>query len=246
MNEDQVVNARHLPRYRRDSDALRDELTYLHADLALLSHLWSFPAELFEAPPALIPFMAHNLTTECVHICFRVWLDNRKGVLTLRKLGNWLVDPGIRPEYRQELLDRLTAAEPTREAQDALEALRPIRHAALAHLELVPAQGLRTPPAPVPLGDLKIAAAALGKYFNAMVFGAEQFFVPMQFYSQDGSWHDGDLGYVLDCIALQSKWFTAPVEHPGFFRRVLRPQLGPDELAEVNRVRHRHRMKPLD
>lgn len=164
----------------------------------------------------------------------------------LKSFCRWLVDPVIRPQYRQELLDRLKSAEPSQDAHTALEAMRPIRHAALAHLELGPDQGLKTSPAIVPLSDLEAAASALGAYFNAMSFGAEQFFVPIQFYSQNDSWHDGDLGYVLDCIALRSKWFTAPIEHPEFFKRKMKPSLSPAELAEINGVRRRHRMEPLD
>ena len=103
--------------------------------------------------------------------------------------------------------------------EEILESFRSVRHCVLAHLDANVIGGLKSPPQPVVRRELQDVARALGRYYNAMSFGAEQLFVPIQFYSKDDSWWGGDLGYVLDRIALGSKWFTAPRDHPEFFRR---------------------------
>jgi hypothetical protein len=53
------------------------------------------------------------------------------------------------------------------------------------------------------------------------------------------------LGYILEQVAIGSKWFTAPVENPEFFARVLRPQLTDEDLRAINTVRRRRQMEPL-
>jgi hypothetical protein len=242
---DLVLLPEHLQDYWTKADALRDELIYFHANLRLLSQIRAFPATLFEAPPALLGFVAHSLTTECVHICYRILLDQTADRLTLHSLRGWLVDTAVRPEYRDDLRRRLRPASISRRANALAEGLRGVRHAYLAHLDYPTLAGLKSVPRAVPFGDLRILAGALARYFNAMLFGATQMFVPAQFGSDGGPWYEGDLGYILEQVAIGSKWFTAPVENPEFFARVLRPQLTDEDLRAINTVRRRRQMEPL-
>jgi hypothetical protein len=234
-----------LAKYERNFSALRDELIYLHSNLRLLSQLKAFPSELFEAPPALMWFLDHNLTTECVLICFRTWLDRRSTSLTLRRLAKWLVETAVRPEYKSWLEEQLAGGLPPSAVQDQAEALRDLRHATLAHLDSHVIAGLKSPPKLVAFDDLRSVADALGRYLNAMSFGGTHLFVIGQFYSSGDLWHEGDLGYVLDQIALGSKWFEAPTRFPDFFKKHMRPGLSEQELEAINSVRRRHNMEVL-
>lgn len=241
----EVINASYIERYKADFDALQDELVFLHSNLRLLSQLRQFPAGLFEAPTALLSFLIHNLTTECVLICCRLWCDKPRHTLTLDRFADWLVTTGILPDCRDELKIRLEKATPSKGIQKTIDNLRTVRHARLAHLDHLMLRGLRSPPATVPFTDLEKAAGALGHYLNAMAFGTEQHFVLIEFYSQNDEWHEGELGYVLDRLALGSKWFTELEQHPEFFWSYLRPQLGTEELQAINSVRTRYQMEPL-
>jgi len=243
--DEEAVNASCIGRYNADFDALQDELVFLHSNLRLLSQLRQFPAGLFEAPTALFSFLIHNLTTECVLICCRLWRDKPRHTLTLDRFADWLVTEGIRPDVREELKIRLEAATPSEDTQKTIDNLRTVRHARLAHLDHLMLRGLKSPPTPVPFRDLEKTAGALGRYLNAMAFGSEHHFVLIEFFSQNDEWHEGDLGYVLDRLALGSKWFTALEQHPDFFWSHLRPELGPDELQAINSVRTRYQMEPL-
>ncbi len=244
LKDHDVLNDRYLEQYRRDSGVLRDELVYLHSNLRLLSQLRQFPVSLFEAPQALFWFLIKNLTTECALICCRVWKDKPKRALTLNRLAKWLTERAIRPQYRDELTARLESARVPDSVESTIDSLRSVRHASIAHLDYQGIGALKSSPQPVSFQELRAAGEALGAFFNALSFGSQQLFVVVQFYSQDDAWFEGDLGYVLDRIALGSSWFTAPEKHPAFWR-VLRQRLDAEQLREINGVRTRHGLPPL-
>ena len=75
--------------------------------------------------------------------------------------------------------------------------------------------------------------------FNAMNFGAIRQFVLMQFQYDGQKYHQGDFGYVLDQIALGSKWFSLPERDPHF------ETLTAGQLAKVNEVRRRYNMPQI-
>jgi len=245
LKDNEVLNGRYLEQYRRDSGVLGDELVYLHSNLRLLSQLRQFPAGLFHAPRALLWFWTKNLTTECALICCRLWKDKPRTALTLDRLAKWLTDRAIRPHYRDELRARLVSARVPDSVESTIENLRTIRHASIAHLDHHVVLALKSSPQPVSFQELRAAAEALGAFFNALSFGLEQHFIVAQFLSKDDSWFGGDLGYVLDRIALGSRWFTAPETHPAFWR-IFRKELDAQQLHEINAVRTRHSMPPLD
>ena len=240
----EVLNDQHRQQYEAEADVLRDDLVYLHTNLSLALQLNDFDADLFEAPTALLDYLASSLVTECALICPRLWKDKRKSTLTLDRFADWLLDPGVRPKFRAELQARLTAALPAAGAEEAIERLRSVRHARLAHVSRNMVQGLSTPPAPVPLDELRTIAHALGTYFNAMSFGAEQTFVLLQFYSASGNWQDGELGYVLERLALGSRWLKEVDEFPHLWQ-IERKGLGEEPLRKINELRQKHNKHPL-
>ena len=242
LTDERVLNARSLRKYRRDIAVLGDELICLHSNLRLLSQLRAFPSDLFEAPPALMIFLVRNLTTDCVLTCYRIWLDPRRDCLTLKRMGKWLLETAVRPEYRGELKDRIDEATPSSEVESMAESFRRIRHATLAHLSVDALDGLNLLSTPVAFDDLQTVSTALGAYYNSMLFGSSQHFVVAQFHSEKNLWHEGDLGYVLDRVALGSRWFEAPARFPKFFQKNMLPSLTEDELEAINGVRRRHGM----
>src|SRR5438876_9085581 len=109
LSASEVVNKRHLSKYETEAGVLRDDLIYLHTNLSLISQLNDFDAKLFEAPAALLDYLGHCLLTECILICTRLWKDKRSKSLTLDRFAVWLLDPGVRPQFRSELQRRLTS-----------------------------------------------------------------------------------------------------------------------------------------
>jgi len=240
-----VLNERYLEEYRQAFSTLRDDLVYLHSNLRLLSQLRQFPARLFQAPRALFSFLTKNLTTECVQICCRVWKDKSSQALTLNRLADSLLAEAIRPRYRDELMARLLSARVPDSVESTISRLRSIRNASIAHLDHQVIRAIKSRPDRVSFDELMAAAKALGVYLNALTFGSRYEFVIAEFCSQEDPWFKGDLGYVLDRIALGSRWLSEPDEHRAFWR-VFRRKLDTRQLHEINDVRIRHGMPPLD
>jgi len=244
MHASDVINEGHLSRYEVESPVLRDDLVYLSTNLALVTQLNDFDADLFEAPSQLLNYIGQALLTECAVISARLWKDSSKGTLTLDRFASWVLDPGLRPEYRGQLKAMLSSASLTDETQKTIERLRSIRHARLAHINHRVIRGLSQAPEPVAIDEIQAVAGALASYFNALTFGDDHNLVVIPFGSSGDKWHEGDLGYVLDRIALDSTWLTLVDEFPQLWPD-LRRGLGRGELSKINEVRVRYNKKPL-
>ena len=240
-----VLNERHLSQYQRDSSVLNDDLVYLHSNLQLITQLGEFDAELFEAPTALFWYLGNLLITDCGMVCARIWKDKARGTLTLNRFAEWVLDPAIRPQYREALKLRLKKAALSPEAEEIVESLRDIRHARLGHIDHSVIAGLKTEPKSVPLESIKTLAQSFASFFNALTFGTVHEFVLVQFYAASGDWHKADLGYVLDRIALGSKWFGDVDQYPGLWR-IMRDRVNPEQLNRINAIRTRHGMPLLE
>jgi len=239
-----ALNKRYLAQYERNSAVLNDELVFLHSNLHLLSQLKSFDTDLFEAPSAFFSYLVHELITDSAMICTRLWKDKSNKSLTLERFATWLVDPAVRPQYRNALKARLKVVALDPKVGETIESLRNIRHARLAHIDHLVISGLKTEPTPVALEKVYMVANDLGKYFNALTFGIQNEFVLVEFHSRANAWYEGDFGYVLDRIALGSKWFTDVDKYPDVWR-VLQHSLDTDQVRRINEVRIRYGMKPL-
>ncbi len=244
LTASEALNERYLAQYERESTVLHDDLVFLHTNLHLLSQLESFDAGLFEAPGAFIAYLVNELATSSAMICTRLWKDKSRKSLTLDRFAKWVVDPGIRPQYRNALRDSLAKAAFDPAVEKTIESLRDIRHSRLAHIDHLVISGLKTEPTPVALEKIHKVADGLGTYFNALTFGTQYEFVLVEFHSRESAWYEGDFGYVLDRIALGSKWFTDVDKYPDVWR-VLEHSLDAEQVGRINEVRIRHGMKPL-
>ena len=191
-----------------------DDLTIAHTNLSILRQIRNFDADLFEAPTALLPFLSTNLIDQVLLILTRLWHDKAGRVMTLDKFATWLRKKGVRPKHRQRVAGTLDQAMPSSDVCDVIERCRKIRHARVAHLSAE--LRLRTTPVLVRQEEVECAAKALGDLYNAMNFGAIRQFVFTQFQYDGQKYHQGDFGYVLDQIALGSKWFSLPERDPHF------------------------------
>ncbi|MCP4600153.1 MAG: hypothetical protein GY847_06395 [Proteobacteria bacterium] len=244
MKPDEVLQPSRLPEYRKKMRIFWDELVYLHTNLSLLRQIADFDFKLFQAPEALFRYTSRNLMSQCVLIVTRVWGDKRKDVLTLDRFGAWL--PGsVKWTYMESVKNLLHSAQPSSKVVVLIDNLRSIRHADVAHLSRDIKLGFKTRPATLNLEEMQEIADCLGDYYNSINFGAEAAFVLMQFHAPSGKYHERQLGYVLDRLALGSKWFRIPEEHPSLWPEY-RAKLSSEELEEINAVGRRHRKKPLE
>jgi hypothetical protein len=70
-------------------------------------------------------------------------------------------------------------------------------------------------------------------------------FVLIQLEAPSGKYHESELGYVFDRLALGCNWFRIPEEHPSLWPKY-RAKLSCEELEEINAVRRRHRKEVLE
>ena len=235
IKPEDIIQPCHLAEYNRRMGIFSDDLTIAHTNLSILRQIRNFDAELFEAPSALLPFLSTNLIDQVLLILTRLWRDKPRRVMTMDKFATWLRETGVRPEHRHEVACAIDQAMPPSDICDALERCRKIRHARVAHLS---AQlRLRTTPVLVRQGEAERAAKALEDLYNAMNFGAIRKFVLVEFQYDGQKYHEGDFGYVLDRIALGSKWFSERDPH---FETLTEGQ-----LAKVNEVRRRYNMPQI-
>lgn len=236
---EEVLQPSRLPDYKKRMRIFWDELITLHTNLSLTRQIADFNFRLFQAPAEFFVYTSRNLISQCVLIITRLWGDKRKETLTLDKFGAWLVS-AVRSQYKNDVEGLLQVAQPSRELENFIESLRAIRHAEVAHLNLEAKLGFRTRPKPLNLGELQRIADCLGSYYNNINFNAESMFIPVNFLAEGGRFYEGQLGYIFDRLALDSKWFRIPEEHPSAWPRY-KAKLSPEELEEVNGVAKRHR-----
>lgn len=242
IKPENVINSSLLPEYNRRMDVFSDDLIIAHTNLSVLRQIKSFDEDLFEAPPALLSFLSTNLIDQILLILTRLWRDTARGVMTMDKFAKWLREKGVKQEYRDSVACTLDQAMPASSICDVLERCRKIRHARVAHLS---AQlRLRTMPVLVRQEEVERAAEALGDLFNSMNFGAIRKLVLPEFQCDGQKYHEGDFGYMLDRIALGSKWFSAHVRGPNLWPH-FRKMLSEEQLAKINDVGGRYDIAPM-
>ncbi len=245
IDASEAINQSYLEEYNSHIAVFRDDLIYLHSNLHFVGQIIEFDLELFEAPTAFLQYLANRFITEGILIITRLWEDKPSDAMTLDKLSKWLLDYGIKPNYRREFHERLNAAKPSAKIIESIKRMRKIRNARIAHIGKKTNIGLNQPPEPVVWEEVRSAAQFLGKYFNACSFGKKHMFVPIQFYAEAGAWHEGELGYILDLIALNSKWFELPEKFPHLWVKQWQT-LTQEQISEINSVRRRHNMKEIN
>jgi hypothetical protein len=240
---EKVLQPSRLEDYQRKMKVFSDELVYLHTNLSLLRQIADFDSSLFQAPVALFRYIRLNLMSQCVLIVTRLWGDKRKDVLTLDSFGAWLPS-AVRCCYTDDVKDILKATHPSRRVEDLIDNLRTIRHADVAHLGRDVKLGLKTRPAPIKLDEIQEIATCLGGYYNCVNFGAEMMFVLAQLEAPGGKYHESQLGYVFDRIALGSKWFQIYRDHPKLWPEY-KAKLSSEQLHALNAVAARQRQRTL-
>ena len=240
---EEVLQPSRLAEYQRKMRIFADELVYLHTNLSLLQQIADFDFTLFQAPVTLFAYVRRNLISQCVLIVTRLWGDKQKHVLTLDDLGAWLPDAVKRP-YMNDVRETLRVAHPSQRVIDLIDGLRRIRHADVAHLGRDVKLGLKTQPTPIKLEEVQEIATCLGDYYNSVNFGAEMMFVLVQLETRSGEYHESELGYVFDRIALGSKWFEIHRKHPDLWPEY-KAKLSSDQLDEINAVAMRQRQNAL-
>ncbi|MCP4680279.1 MAG: hypothetical protein GY854_33265 [Deltaproteobacteria bacterium] len=221
----------------------RDELVYLHTNLSLLRQIKDFDFLLFPTGGTFFRFVARNLATQSVLIVTRLWGDTSKKGLTLDRFRKWLTR-SVRRSYLQELEMLLDSVRPDQRIEKLIRDLRNIRHADLAHLDERVKLGFETPPTPVKLEDLQQVAESLGLIYNSTNFGAETFLVLINLQAPSGRSYEGQLGYILDLLALNSKWFRI-AEQDSHLWSEYRAKLSAEDLKKLNALRERHGIAPL-
>ena len=237
-----IVQPALLAEYDRRLGVFADDLTIAHTNLCILRQMRNFDAALFEAPAALLSYLGTNLIDQVLLILTRLWGDTSRGVMTMDKFATWLREKGVRPECRHSVASAIDQATPSPNLWNVIERCRKIRHARVAHLSAE--LRLRTTPVSVRLDEIECAANALGDLYNAMNFGATMEFVLIEFHCDDGRYDEGDFGYVLDRIALGSKWFSLPEKHPSIWPH-FRETVTEEQLTKINELRCRYNMVPL-
>ena len=235
IKPEDIIQPCHLAEYNRRMGIFSDDLTIAHTNLSILRQIRNFDAELFEAPSALLPLLNTNLIDQVLLILTRLWRDKTRGAMTMDKCAKWLREKGAKEEYRGIVACTIDQAMSPSDTCDVIESCRKIRHARVAHLSAqLP---LRT--TPVSVREVERAAESLGDFYNVMNFGATRKFVLVEFHYDGQKYYEGDFGYVLDQIALGSKWFSLPERDPHF--RTLTER----QLEKVNEVRRRYGMAPI-
>lgn len=237
IKPEDIIQPCHLAEYSRRMGIFSDDLTIAHTNLSILRQMRNFDSDLFEAPTALLPFLSTNLIDQVLLILTRLWRDKPSGVMTMDKFAKWLREKGVKPEYRASVACTIDQVMPPSDTCDVIERCREIRHARVAHLSAE--LRLHNTSVLVRQEEVECAAKALEDLFNAMNFGAIRKFVLMQFQYDGQKYHQGDFGYVLDQIALGSKWFSLPERDPHF------GTLTEGQLTKVNEVRRRYDMTPI-
>lgn len=239
---EEVVRKSCLTQYQKDLSRLRDEITYLHSNVSLVTQLSDFDVEFFQAPKAIIRYLANRLFTDSVLIVTRVWGDRSKGMFGLPKMAAWLIKSAVKDAHRDAVKEAIELATPKAELLESIDRMRGVRNARLAHVARNPPEPKSA--TPVALSDVQSAAQGLAQYYGAMAFGVDTRFVLVQFNRPTGAWYEGDLGYVLEQIALGSKWFEIPEKHPELWPKY-RDQLDGERLDALNLIRQRRRLPPL-
>ncbi len=92
--------------------------------------------------------------------------------------------------------------------------------------------------------EIESAANTLSDFYNSMSFGLTQMFVLIEFDCPHGRYYEGEFGYVLEQLALGSKWFSLPKEYPAVWPQ-LRQTITNEQLEKINDIRRRHNMASL-
>lgn len=237
-----LLNHGAVEKYERESTVLWTSLTHLHTNLHMLRQLNDYRTEFFEIPQAFVYLMAVNLFQQNIVIAHRLWTDRGKRKLTLPqfrdRMGEW-----VRPEYRTALTERIEAVNAPEGHEEILQKVEGARHKRIGHLDRPYHLGqiqLRTD---VTIEELGILTRWFGDYFDALT--AEQYtqYVVIEV-AGEKPW-EGELGYVLDCLAARSKWIDSYDRFPDYWRERLLPKLTAEDRREINRIRKRLDMEPM-
>jgi hypothetical protein len=237
---EQVLRPEGLDEYRQGAEVLSEQLVYLHSNVALLEQMSRFPMRFYDAPEALLEFLAANLFEYSLVIVHRIWHDTDQDSFTLRRWRDFTAQ-AIKPEYSDALHKRLRQVRVAEEHDMVLEKIKSLRNRCLAHVDrqfhFEPDQR----DGPVTLSDLRSVASRLGDIYNALSFGSQTHFVLVQFSTgTENGWHGGEFGHVLDLIAFSSRYITAYDEDRSFWFRHFYPDLDADDVKALNKLRRRH------
>jgi len=240
LKPEDIICPEHFGEFSLCMSVFSDDLTFLHTNLNLLKQIMSFDADLFEAPKAFILFFSSNLVTESIVIICRLWYDLEYRAFPLNKFSNWVLNKAVRSSFKKEFQARLSRNKPSKEILKLIKEMREIRRAQLAHLDYKVLSSVKIAPKLIDFENLSAVADVLGRYYHALEFGTETHFVIINLQAQQGDPYSGDFGYVLEQIALGSKWFNKYLEKFPDLLGV--SSLSSEDLEKINEIRMRHNM----
>lgn len=217
--------------YKRQRKLLWPSLVTLHNNVGILGQMLEYPAKFTTGANRVLHHLEVTLFEYGLVIAWRLWHDADPRSATLPKLRNH-VSQTAKPEYAPGLREHLREFRPPTELAGALKRLKQVRNRRIAHND--PEYHFDQTD-PVTVAELMDIAEFLERCYNATGMGTYSSFGFASFESERRG--EGQVGHLLDALALQSHYCVEYDQDPADWERYARPSLSLEELRELNRVR---------
>lgn len=235
--------------YDKGMQFLSGELVFLNVNIFIIDKIIKFRFDLFSARDQWFFFrmVFRNFFYASLLIITKLAADQGGDLLTLPRFKN-RVRQSIKPEYLDQLDDRLRQAKFDKKTQTLLEKARSLRTQKVAHAIEDFALG-NEKETRVLYSELKELRDQLNELLDALSFNVHYMMLPIQ-YSPDINHPEGsdprpDIERILDAIAKSSILLNMPEEHPDRWQ-YRRKHLKEDDIQVINTYRQNFGLEQID
>jgi hypothetical protein len=236
MGMDEILEPHSFADFKLLEKIVWNDLVEAHTNMALIEKRAEYPSKLLRGRGRLFGWYDYQLFLMAALILHRVQNDQGGDAITFARLKRFIF-ANVRPVYHEAVRARLKKAKPTAAERAALEKIGTFRDNRLAHS----LEEARLSDAEDSVGfsfsELKAAASALRKQYQAMRPGVSAFFEVVE--------HVDALGHLLDLVVINTRWSTYFDEQSEEWQGTYRPMLSAGEFAALNRIRVRRHMPPI-
>lgn len=217
-NTSEIILPAHLAAYELEVGAIANEITNFNANLYLLEKIFNFPWDLIlDDWGPFWEYIEKALFDSVILSIWKLCIDKKYEGLTLGKMRDKLMKDYIKPEFRDELIGRLKAADYEKKLATVEGLYTEIRHNYVAHFNFKKA----TTPTAVEIAarklDLKVLLGTkdLMNSIYQVISLNRYAYLPVQYYpdsmniAADGP-PGTDIDKLLDLIARNSETVNMP------------------------------------
>jgi len=245
----EIINPAHLAAYELEVGAIANEITNFNANLYLMEKIFHFPGALIlDDFGPFWEYVEKALFDSVILSIWKLCIDTDGEGLTLGKLRNKIVKDYIKPEFIDEFIDNLKAADYDKNMAALQGVYTEIRHNYVAHFNFKKATTPTAEEIAARQLDLK-QLLGTRDLMNTMyqVLSLDRYaYLPVQYYPDSmniatGGGPGTDIDRLLDLFAKNSEAVNMPDRQPEYWP-VFRESRPPEEIQYLLGLRKKFGM----